>query len=216
MAILLGNAFLIKGFKIFIDTTKDLSDKNKQNAIDVIKDLFFQVGNAHALEVGMKEKKEFTPKKYMRITELKAASVEADMYLGAVFAKGEEKEIETLAKIGRILGILATLRDDLIDVFDIEELNARLSVNDLPLPLIFAMENPEIKKRAEKIIAKPKLNDQDITELVDMTLESKPVISLKEKMSELINKGLKLTEELPESNTRNKIELLISFMLEDL
>lgn len=216
MAILLANAFLIKGFKIFIDTTKNLSDKNKQNAIDSIQDLFFQVGNAHALEVGMKEKKEFIPKNYLRITELKAASIEADMYLGALFAGGEEQDIETLAKIGRILGILATLRDDLIDVFDIEELNARLSIGDLPLPLIFAMKNPDIKKKAEKIIAKPKLNDQDIAELVDMTLESKPVVSIKEKMGELINSGLKLTEQLPDSDTRSKIKLLLSFMLEDL
>ena len=68
---------------------------------------------------------------------MKAASVEADMYLGALFGGGKKEEIEVLAKIGRILGILATLRDDLVDVFDIEELNMRLAVKDLPLPLIF-------------------------------------------------------------------------------
>ncbi|KON32898.1 MAG: hypothetical protein AC479_06295 [miscellaneous Crenarchaeota group-6 archaeon AD8-1] len=216
MAVLLGNAFLIKGFKLFADTAKNLSDENRQNALDSIQDLLFQVGNAHAMEVGMKEKKKFTPKNYLRITELKGASVEADMYLGALFAGGKEKEIKILAKIGRILGILAILRDDLIDVFDIEELNSRLSVGDLPLPLIFAMQNLEIKKRAEKIIAKPNMNDQDVDKLVDMTLESKPVVLLKEKMSELINKGLKLAEELQDSDTRKNIQLLLSFMLEDL
>ncbi|MCW3998361.1 MAG: polyprenyl synthetase family protein [Candidatus Bathyarchaeota archaeon] len=216
MALLLGNAFLIKGFKLFVDTTKDLSEKNKEIAMDKIKDLLFQVGNAHALEVGMKENKKFTPKNYLKITELKAASVEADMYLGALFGGGKEKDTEALSEIGRILGVLATLRDDLIDVFDIQELNTRLSVNDLPLPLIFAMDNRDVKDRANKIIAKPRLSDQDVAELVDLTLVSKPVVELKEKMKKLIDKGLILAEKLPNSITKGKIQLLLLFMLEDL
>jgi geranylgeranyl pyrophosphate synthase len=216
MALLLGNAFLIKGFKLFVDTTKGLSEKNKEIAMDKIQSLLFQVGNAHALEVGMKENKKFTPKNYLKITELKAASVEADMYLGALFGGGKDKEIQVLAKIGRILGILATLRDDLIDVFDIEELNTRLTVSDLPLPLIFAMENRDVKEKANRIIAKPRLSDQDVAELVDVTLESKPVIELKEKMKKLIDEGLSLSEKLPELATCSKIRLLLSFMLEDL
>ena len=152
----------------------------------------------------------------MKITELKAASVEADMYLGGLFGGGNDNEIEVLAEIGRILGILATLRDDLIDVFDIQELNTRLSVNDLPLPLIFAMEKKDVKERANRIITKPHLSDSDVSELVDLTLASKPVIDLKEKMKALIDKGLMLTKKLPESITRDKIQLLLSFMLEDL
>ena len=216
MALLLGNAFLIEGYNLFVDSTKDLSEKKRDVALDKIKELLFQVGNAHALEVGMKESKKFTPKNYLKITELKAASVEADMYLGALFGGGKSTEIESLARIGRILGILATLRDDLIDVFDIEELNTRLSVNDLPLPLIFAMKNREVQEMANKIISKPRLSDQDIAELVDATLEAKPVIELKEKMKKMINTGLNLSEKLPESTNRDKIQVLLSFMLEDL
>lgn len=216
MALLLGNAFLIKGFKLFVDTTKGLSEKNKEIALDKIQSLLFQVGNAHALEVGMKEKKKFTPKNYLKITELKAASVEADMYLGALFGGGKEDQIEVLAKIGRILGILATLRDDLVDVFDIEELNTRLTVSDLPLPIIFAMENRDVKEKVNRIIVKPHLSDQDVSELVDATLESKPVVELKEKMKKLIDEGLILTKTLPISVTSSKIQLLLSFMLEDL
>jgi len=216
MALLLGNAFLIKGFRLFVNTTNGLSEKNKDIALDKIQSLLFQVGNAHALEVGMKENKKFTLKKYLRITELKAASVEADMYLGALFGGGKKEEIEVLAKIGRILGILATLRDDLVDVFDIEELNMRLAVKDLPLPLILAIENREVKESVNKIIAKPHLSDQNVSELIDVTLESKPVVELKEKMKKLIEEGLILMKTLPISVASSTIQSLLSFMLEDL
>ena len=107
--------------------------------------MLFEVGNAHALEVGLKERKNITPSDYLKITEMKAASIEADMHFGALFGGGKDTEVEVLAKIGRILGILATLRGDLVDVFDIEELRQRISVQDLPLPLIFAMHDQKVK-----------------------------------------------------------------------
>jgi len=216
MALLLGNAFLIEGYKLFVDSTKELSEKKRDIALDRIKELLFQVGNAHALEVGMKESKKFTPKNYLKITELKAASVEADMYLGALFGGGKKTEIESLAKIGRILGILGTLRDDLIDVFDIEELNTRLSINDLPLPLIFAMQDTKIRKKAKIIISKKKLTKQDATKLGFITLESKPVLRIKQEMKSLTDNGLNLIKNLSNINQRSKLQVLLSSIREDL
>ncbi len=78
------------------------------------------------------------------------------------------------------------------------------------------MEDPKVEEKANRIIAKPRLTDQDVIELVDATLEAKPVLELKEKMKKMINNGLSLSEKLPKSINRDKIQLLLSFMLEDL
>ncbi|MDX1814139.1 MAG: polyprenyl synthetase family protein, partial [Candidatus Bathyarchaeia archaeon] len=151
MALLLGDAFLIKGFKLFVNSMTTLPKKKAKIALETMNKMLFEVGNAHALEVGMKAKEKFTANEYLKITKMKAASVEADMYLGALVGGGEDAEVEALSKIGRTLGILATLRDDLIDVFDIEELNQRIAVNDLPLPLIFAIQNHDAEEKLKKI-----------------------------------------------------------------
>lgn len=215
MAVLLGNAFLIEGFKLFVDTAKMFPREKEQKVLDKTKQLLFEVGNAHALEVGMKKRGNITPSDYLKITKMKAAGLEVDMYLGAVFGGGEDNEVQTLAKVGRTLGVLATLRDDLIDVFDIEELSQRIAVNDLPLPLIFAMQDPDAKEKAGKIISKPKMTDDDVAELVDITLAAKPVLELKEKMQLLINDGYNLTNKLPNKKVV-KLHALLSFMIEDL
>ena len=190
MALLLGNAFLIEGFKLFVDSTAILPKEKEKSALETLKKLLFEVGNAHALEVGLKERKNVAPNDYMKITEMKAAGIEADMYLGALFGGGEDVEIEVLAKMGRILGTLVMLREEFIDVFDIEELRQRISVQDLPLPLIFAMQDQETKGKVMNIISKPKITKSDVAELVDFTLEAKPVVKLKEKMQLLIEEGL--------------------------
>ena len=215
MAILLGNAFLIEGFKLLVDTAKMFPRGKEQKILDKTKRLLFEVGNAHALEVGLKRRGSITPEDYLKITEMKAAGLEVDMFLGSMFGEGEDDEVQLLSKVGRTLGVLATLRDDLIDVFDIEELAQRVAVNDLTLPLIFAMQDPKSKEKVGQIISKPQIKEEDIAELVDITLAAKPVIELKEKMQQLITEGFRLVNELGKKKS-TKLHILLSFMIEDL
>ena len=216
MTLLLGNAFLIEGLKLFVGSTSVLSKEKGKCAFETLKKLLFEVGNAHGLEVGLKERKKITPDDYMMITEMKAASIEADMYLGALFGGGGDTEVEVLAKIGRILGILATLRDDLIDVFDIGELRQRIAVQDLPLPILFAMQEQEVQGKIVDILSKAKIRNSDVSALVDLTLEAKSVLQLKSRMQTLIEQGYTLISNWPRKKTIGKIQSLLSFMLEDL
>ncbi len=216
MALLLGNAFLIEGFKLFAASTVTLPKEKEKNALETLKKLLFEVGNAHALEVGLKERKDIAPSDYLKITEMKAASIEADLHFGALFGGGKDAEVDVLARVGRVLGILATLRDDLIDVFDIEELRQRISAQDLPLPLIFAMQDQKAKEKVRGILSKPTITKSDVAMLVDFTLEAEPVMQLKNQMQLLMEEGLNLTNKLLPTTSLGKLQVLLSFMLEDL
>jgi len=216
MALLLGNAFLIEGFKLFVDSSVILPKEKETGALETFKRLLFEVGNAHALEVGLKKRKNITPSDYMKITEMKAAGIEADMHLGALFGGGEDAEVEALAKLGRTLGILVMLREEFIDIFEIEELCQRIAVQDLPLPLIFAMQDQEAKGKVMNIISKPTITKSDVAELVDVTLAAKAVMALRDKMQLLMEEGLTLTNNLTNIKLRSKLQLLLPFMLENL
>ena len=216
IALLLGNAFLIAGFKLFVDKTRELEEEKEKLVLNRTKNLLFEVGNAHAIEVCDKENDENTLKNYLKITKMKAASTEIDMYLGALFGEGKENEVEILGKMGRILGIIGTLRDDLIDVFDMEELSARLAVNDPPMPLIFAMLDTKNSQVIKRIISKKKLTKKEAATLWYITLESKSILRIKQEMKSLIKDGVELTENLSKINQRIKLQVLLSNMLEDL
>ena len=216
IALLLGNGFLIEGFTLLADSMTAFPQERQQEVLSKIKKLLFEVGKAHALEVNLKLEKKYTLKDYIKVTEMKAAGIEADMYLGALFGKGRDVECEILANTGRILGILATLRDDLIDIFDIEELRQRMAVHDLPLPLMFAMMNQDAPTRIAHITEKDTITETNVAELVDFALKSKPVIKMEEKMRCLIAQGLNLTKKLPVNRSKRQIQILLTFMLEDL
>lgn len=216
IALLLGNAFLIEGFKLFVDSTESLPKEREKEALETVKRLTFEVGNAHAIEAGLKERKSTVPDDYMQVIEMKAAGVELDMHLGALFGGGKDAEVQILAKIGRILGTLGTLREEFIDVFEIEELRQRILISDLPVPLLLAMQDFKAKIKINEIIAKSKIKQSDVDELVDVTLEAESVLRLKEKMQLLIKEGQNLVKKLPKTRALSKIQLLLPFMLEDL
>jgi octaprenyl-diphosphate synthase len=215
MTLLLGNAFLIQGFDLLAQETALLPKKNGDAALRTLKKLLFEVGNAHAMEVGLKETG-ITLDDYEKITEMKAASIEADMYLGAVFGGAPDSQIKVMARFGRILGMLATFRDDIIDVFDPEELSELISAGDLPLPLLFAMQHEPTRKRMEQILAKDKFTGEDIAMTVNLALESAPVSEIKNRMRLLIEEGSLIASKIQTTKLEKPLQALLSFMVEDL
>lgn len=216
IALLLGNAFLVEGFKLLVDSTATLSATKRKRALERFKKLLFEVGNAHALEVYLNEKNRVTANDYMKIIEMKAAGVEADMNLGALLGGAKDFEVETLSRLGRILGILATLRDEFVDVFEIEELRQRISSKSLPLPVLFALEDPEAEATVKSVISKPQISKRDVDRLLDGVLEVSSVVQLKNRMSRLVKEGLELAGTLRKVEVQKPLEVLLQFMLEDL
>lgn len=216
IALLLGNAFLIEGFKTFADSTLKLPKEKGKKALETTKNLFFEVGNAHSLEVSLKQSKKMTLNDYMMITELKAAAFEVPLMLGAFFGGGDEMEVSNLSRLGRILGMLGILRDDLVDVFDVEELRQRIAVQDLPLPLLFAMEDKKTNIKATTILSKAVITRNDVSDLVALTFKAKPTEEIKYEMQVLVEAAELQLNKLSNKNLRSKLQAVVSFMLEDL
>jgi geranylgeranyl pyrophosphate synthase len=216
IALLLGNAFLIEGLRLFAESTVDLPMTSRKIALETIKKLLFEVGNAHALEIGFKERQSTDPEEYLRIIEMKAAAIEADIYLGALFCKARDPEIATLSRLGRILGILVTLREEFIDVFEAEELRQRLFAKDLPLPLLSAMLDQKLKEKILKITSKKKLGSKDADSLLSLVIEAEPVMNIKRRMQLLVEEGLSLSSKLTQTKQQTRLQAILSFMLEDL
>jgi geranylgeranyl pyrophosphate synthase len=214
-SLLLGNAFLIEGFTLLADSLSGLSKDAATAATKEYKKLLFEVGNAHALEIALKERHP-TANGYMKIIEMKAAGIEADMHLGAVFGGGNHFEVEILSRIGRILGTLATLRDEFVDVFEIDELRQRISTRSLPLPILLALKEEDVEERIKTILSKPEMTRKDADKLLDIVFHSKPVMNLKEQMEDKKKEGMQLTRSLGNTGLRKKFYAIFEVMLEDL
>jgi geranylgeranyl diphosphate synthase, type I len=216
LTLLLGDAYLIEGLKTLVDSLTKLPEEKRGSVLQSTKALLFELGNGQSLEIFTKQNGHMTLNCFLRIAELKGASMEADMMLGSVFGGGSEADIAILARLGRIVGLLIALRDELVDVFDIEELTQRILVKDLPLPLVFALRDNKTNTKINEILLKQMLSDDDIKELVDFTLHSKSVMKLKHEMKFLIDEGLNLLNSFSKKKLKSKLQDIITIMLEDL
>lgn len=215
IALLLGNAFMIEGFTLFGKSLRD-SHQEKAKVYETLKMSLFELGNAHALELDLKRRVDVAPEKYVQIVKMKAASIEADMRIGAMLGGGTSAQIEALAKYARTLGMLATLREEFIDVFEIEELNQRISNEYLPIPVLYTIQDKDSRRKIQKLLAKGKVTDNDIDKLIHIVFEARNVKKLKEEIKELALEAVHLTSRIRDHKLKIQLRKLISSTLEDL
>lgn len=216
MSLLLGNAFLVSGLTLLSESTAKSGKEKMRKILETLKKSLFELGSAHALELKLKGRIDIIPEEYMQVLKMKAASVEADMRIGAIIGGGTDGEVEALTKYGRIFGILATLREEFIDIFEIEELYQRMHNECLPLPVLYAMQDTSLRERMQNLLAKKETTSKDVDELLDIVFEEKSVRKLKRMMKRLVRETTQLISEIKVNDARMLLKSLAMSALEDL
>jgi len=216
LALLLGNAFMINGLTLLELSILDLPAEVSTTIVETIKKCLFEVGNAHALELGLKGSTTVSAQKYLKILEMKAASVEADMHIAALVASGKSEESELLRNYGRILGTLATLREEFVDIYDVAELKRRVRRETLPVPLMLAMQQIGLRRKITERLEKTRLDRNDLETLMDLVFECEPVGELKKRMGRLCLEAQSLADRIEKRKGISPLKRLARSMLEDL
>jgi len=146
IALLTADALIFKGFSLLHEATTKVDLTKAQKIINTIKSLFYELGDAEALELTLRRRWDVTPGEYLRIIEKKAADVEAHARIGAILGNATAKDEKKLARYGRLLGIIIIIRDDILDVLDPHEFRQRLKKEHMPLPLVYALKEKNEKE----------------------------------------------------------------------
>jgi geranylgeranyl diphosphate synthase, type II len=216
LTILLADAFLVKGFSVFYDSIEKESRRISHDIMQILKNCLFEMGNAHAMEISYRGRTDLSENECMSLVRKKAASIEADIHIAAILGGGNKKQTDALAKYGRNIGTLTTLREEFIDIFEKEELEQKILIKRLPIPLIYAMHDVKIKGKLENIIQKDVLTKKDINLLLEMTFGSISVKKLKKDMEDLVDDSLCFLQTLDDSQVSEALKSIVSSMLEDL
>jgi geranylgeranyl pyrophosphate synthase len=215
ISLLLGNAFFVDGFTLLGKSVSRLPESEARGIMETIKRLMFEVGTAHALELEFRRRMDVNPGDYMRVIEMKAASVEASMMLGGMAGEGTVAEIDALTKYGRMLGWLATIRDEFIDIYDGEELRQRAKKECLPIPVLLALKDRD-SKRIHALLAHRRITNAVAMDILNCVLKSARVKRLKVEMVRRVRKASLLVSEIKREESRSFLTQLAQSTLEDL
>jgi geranylgeranyl pyrophosphate synthase len=150
---------------------------------------------------------------YMDIIHHKVAAGETATRIGALIGDGASEEVETLAEYGRVYGVLMSMRDEFVDVFEQEELSNRLANEVLPLPVIVTLAD-ESKKTVLLELLRGKITENQIERIVDLVTNSAESACLVFEMKQMVDQLVPKIGTLRQC--RENLELLAKATLEDL
>ena len=196
IALLVGDAFLMKAL-VNLHKLESQHFSEKMDAIwNIIDGLFFELGDAEALEATLKNNIDVSVKDCLRILEMKSSTFEAHMRIGAIVGGGDPTTVDLLGNIGRILGVLVNIREDFIDMFEAEELQSRFENEYLPLPIVYVFKNKQTKKTILNYFSKQKITDADTEEIVEIVYTDKNMTVLKNDINQMVRTALDSTDQL--------------------
>ena len=216
IAILIGDAFFLKGFSLLIQNEKRIPSETLRKVIDAIEQAYFEVGNAHLLEASQKGKTDLSPEKYLEILRRKAWNIGVHAHIGAILGGGTPEEIRALGEGGRAIGVLITLREEFIDIFEPKELLNRFRNECLPLPLLYAFENPNLKRNLLDILLKQRISRKDVSEILCLLVKAKVVEKFRKRMKALSVEAIESVSCIRNRRAKYEMGLIASATLEDI
>lgn len=217
IALLIGNAFLVKGFTQLYKITEKLPLNRKKMINDAVKKFLFEVIDAHAQESVLKiDKWNVEPDEYLKVLEQKAADIEGHACVGAIFGGGSAKEIKALSMYGKCLGTLLTVRSEFIDIYEPSELRGRTEHECFPLPLLYVLKNENFRPKIQQILLNKEIGENEINELLEIVYSIPEFATLKQYIKRLEHKASKSIAIIPKKNNRNTLEFFVDAALEDL
>ena len=107
------------------------------------------------------------------ISKKTGALLEASLHMGAVIGTDDEATIEAMRSLGRGLGLLFQVRDDMLGVWGVEETTGKPKASDIhrrkkSLPIVYALSaaEGESRKRLQQVYNTDRpLTDEDVAEV---------------------------------------------------
>ena len=214
IAILAGDALLIEGMYLLHSALEGFPKNKRTEILELVKQAFFDLSSAEADEAVFRGSIDLPGEQYLEIIKKKVAVAEATAKIGAILGDGTVEQVETLADYGRTLGLLLTIRDEFIDVFESDELVNRARNEILPLPVLYAFQDPTKKDVILQLLKGRKLTSEKTDKIVDIVTDANETQELKREMKRLVQRGLRNASSLEVCG--KMLELLLESTVEDL
>jgi len=214
IAILVGDALLFKGLLMLYEACEPLSKEKKTAILKLAKTAFFEIGNAEAQEASLRRKLDLNPDEYLDIIKKKVSVAETAARMGALLGNGTPESVEIMGDFGRTIGLLMTIRDEFIDVFEMDELRNRYEHECLPLPVLYAFQDDARKKELIQLIERKELSQEETQRITDLVINAETSHALVRYMHLLIKKENLRLRQIPKCS--DSFSLLLKSTLEDL
>ena len=213
IAILAGDALLVKGLYLLHEVCTSLSKTESEDILRTVKQTFFEISSGEIEETALRGKMDIPKHVYLNIVKQKVSAAEATMRIGAIVGNGVDQEIALMSHYGRTLGILLALRDDFVDIFELDEIKNRFERECLPLPILLALNSNSKRSTLLQLLTNP-ITDESLEKILDLSMDHKETRDLIAEMKSMVEQEIIQLAHV--KRCKETLELLLQATLEDL
>ena len=158
---------------------------------------------SETLELQHRNRTDITPEECVEKIKMRSSEIEAIARIGGILGNGKPKEIDRLGEYGRLLGFMLILRDELVDIFELDALKHRIRKESLPLPTVYALQNNKARLQLLRIISNTRLNARNLIKIVRLCDK----VSSIEAVANLINRSSTEASKLAHKSVKEKQSL---------
>ena len=214
VALIAGDVLWIKGMLMLNEACKHFPSEKRQAILELTKQAFFDIGSAEAKETDLHGNFDIKPETYLEIIKLKVSLATASAEIGAIVGNGTSQQIEDLGDYARTLGVLMTIRDEFIDMFELDELTNRFRNECLPLPILCTFQDVSLKQKILEFLRKADVSEAKLDEMLELIYDSPEVHKLLEFMHLSVKNEVKNLHYVKE--IEDALRELLEFSLQDL
>lgn len=205
IALILSDILLFKGFTLMRKNLEiGVSPETVNKILETIDQVWFEQSESEILEHQFRAKIDILPEDCLTKIRKRAAEFETITRIGAILGEAAERDVESLATYGRCIGMASILRDELIDMLELEVLKHRIKRESLPLPLIYVLNKADAKSNLIPLISQKRIRKSDlirVAKIVDAFDGIEYVAEIIDKMVDVANSSIKRYK-------RHKMQLL--------
>jgi geranylgeranyl pyrophosphate synthase len=213
IAILAGDALMLEGIYLANEACESFPKSKKQKILESIRNTFFEMSSGVAKETSLRGKMDIPEIDYLNIIKQKVATAEASTRIGAILGNGPEQEIAVMSHYGRTYGMLLSLRDEFVDVFEADEIKNRLAHECLPLPVLLALQD-KAKNKLLVPLLKNEITAENVNKILDLSIDCQASRELIAQMKRMIEKEILNLSSI--NNQKEILTLLLRSTIEDL
>jgi heptaprenyl diphosphate synthase len=208
-AILAGDLLLFEGFKRLYEASELIPKLQSKKIMKLVSEAIFEICTAEALETQLQGKLDLTPSELHEVIRLKAVVPELAMKIGAILGNGNSKSVKDLGQFGRTYGINSIIIEEFADMLNVEELKNRIKNECPPLPIIYALQNSQIKTILLPLLNADRLNESGNEKIFETVLESCEVQDLQKMLVSNATREIVKLPNIVNGKIREELENLL-------
>ncbi|MFC2147190.1 polyprenyl synthetase family protein [Bacteroidota bacterium] len=213
IAVLVGDYLLSKGMLLSVEY-EDF------DLLKIISVAIREISEGELLQIEKARRLDITEEVYYEIIRQKTATlIAACCSLGACSVKPDSTDVETFRKFGELCGMAFQIKDDLFDYGE-EKIGKPTGIDikeqKMTLPLIYALNNstPKEKKWLINSVKNYNKDKSRVKEVIALVKEKGGLSYAETKMNEFKNKALELLNTYPDSEYKDALELMVSYVVD--